>query len=332
MPATYVAGFFCIGEYMKILVTGGCGFIGSHFLRYMMNAYLDDSFICLDALTYAGNKNNIADFLHGSRLTMVEGNVRDADFIDDLFTTYTPDIVVHFAAETHVDRSITGPQVFLETNVIGTGVLLDACLRHGIERFHHVSTDEVYGTLPLQGGSPFTEQSRLQPTSPYAASKASSDLLALSYHKTYGLPVTISRCSNNYGTHQYPEKLIPLMIQKALQGKPLPVYGDGLNVRDWIHVLDHCRAIDYILQKGKVGEVYNVGARKEISNIDLVKRILTVLEKPCELITYVEDRLGHDRRYAIDSSKLESLGWRSEYTMEDTLTGIVEWYRDALKS
>lgn len=330
MPATYVAGFFCIGVHMNVLVTGGCGFIGSHFLRYMMNAHPGDSFICLDALTYAGNKNNIADFLNRSRFTMVEGNIRDADFVDTLFATYKPDIVVHFAAETHVDRSITGPQVFLETNVIGTGILLDACLRHGIERFHHVSTDEVYGTLPLQGGSPFTEQSPLQPTSPYAASKASSDLLVLSYYKTYGLPVTISRCSNNYGTHQYSEKLIPLMIQKALQGKPLPVYGDGLNVRDWIHVVDHCRAIDCILQRGKVGEVYNVGAGEEIPNIDLVKRILDVLEKSHEIITYVSDRLGHDLRYAIDSSKLESLGWKPEYTIEDTLTGIVEWYRKRL--
>lgn len=330
MPATYVAGFFCIGVHMNVLVTGGCGFIGSHFLRYMMDTYTKDSFICLDALTYAGNKNNIKDLLEDSRLTMIEGNIRDVSFVDTLFVSYKPDVVVHFAAETHVDRSIVGPQVFLETNVIGTGVLLDACLRYGIERFHHVSTDEVYGALPLQGGSPFTEQSPLKPTSPYAASKASSDLLVLSYYKTYGLPVTISRCSNNYGTHQYPEKLIPLMIQKALQGNLLPVYGDGLNVRDWIHVLDHCRAIDCILQKGTVGEVYNIGAREEISNIDLVKRILTVLEKPCELITYVEDRLGHDRRYAIDSSKLESLGWRPEYTMKDTLTGIVEWYRKRL--
>lgn len=317
---------------MNILVTGGCGFIGSHFLRYMMDIYANDSFICLDALTYAGNKNNIKELLEDSRLTMIEGNIRDASFVDTLFVSYKPDVVVHFAAETHVDRSITGPQVFLETNVIGTGVLLDACLRHGIERFHHVSTDEVYGTLPLQGGSPFTEQSPLLPSSPYAASKASSDLLVLSNYKTYGLPITISRCSNNYGTHQYPEKLIPIMIEKALQGESLPVYGDGLNVRDWIHVLDHCRAIDYILHKGRVGEVYNLGAREEISNIDLVKRILDILDKPYELITYVEDRLGHDRRYAIDSSKLESLGWKREYTMEDTLTGIVEWYRDALKS
>lgn len=312
---------------MKVLVSGGCGFIGSHFLRYMMNAYRDYSFICLDALTYAGNKNNIKDLLKDSRLTMIEGNIRNAVFLDTLFATYKPDVIVHFAAETHVDRSITGPQVFLETNVMGTGVLLDACLRYGIGRFHHVSTDEVYGTLPLDRGVPFIEKSPLQPTSPYAASKASSDLLVLSYYKTYGLPITISRCSNNYGTHQYPEKLIPLMIQRALQEAPLPVYGDGLNVRDWIHVLDHCRAIDCILYKGRVGEVYNVGAREEISNIDLVKRILTVLGKPYELITYVEDRLGHDRRYAIDSSKLESLAWKPEYTMEDTLTGIVEWYR-----
>lgn len=312
---------------MNILVTGGCGFIGSHFLRYMMNAYPGDYFICLDALTYAGNKNNVADFLNHSRFTMAEGNIRDISFVDALFATYKPDIVVHFAAETHVDRSITGPQVFLETNVIGTGILLDTCLRHGIERFHHVSTDEVYGTLPLQGGSPFMEQSPLMPSSPYAASKASSDLLVLSYYKTYGLPITISRCSNNYGTHQYPEKLIPLMIQKALQGESLPVYGDGSNIRDWIHVVDHCRAIDCILQKGKVGEVYNIGAGEEIPNIQLVKRILDVLGKPYELITYVPDRLGHDLRYAINSSKLETLGWKAECTMEETLHGIVEWYR-----
>ena len=317
---------------MNILVTGGCGFIGSHFLRYMMDIYANDSFICLDALTYAGNKNNIKDLLEDSRLTMIEGNIRDASFIDTLFVTYKPDVVVHLAAETHVDRSITGPQVFLETNVIGTGVLLDACLRHGIERFHHVSTDEVYGTLPLQGGNPFTEQSPLLPSSPYAASKASSDLLVLSYYKTYGLPITISRCSNNYGTHQYPEKLIPLMIQRALQDTSLPVYGDGLNVRDWIHVLDHCRAIDCILQKGTVGEVYNIGGGEEIANIDLVKQILDILDMPYTLITYVNDRLGHDLRYAVDCSKLESLAWKREYTMKDTFTGIVEWYRDALKS
>lgn len=312
---------------MNILVTGGCGFIGSHFLRYMMDIYANDSFICLDALTYAGNKNNIKDLLEDSRLTMIEGNIRDASFVDTLFVTYKPDVVVHFAAETHVDRSITGPQVFLETNVIGTGVLLDACLRHGIERFHHVSTDEVYGTLPLQGGSPFTEQSPLLPSSPYAASKASSDLLVLSNYKTYGLPITISRCSNNYGTHQYPEKLIPLMIQRALQDAPLPVYGDGLNIRDWIHVVDHCRAIDTILQAGVIGEVYNIGGGKEIANIDLVKQILDILDKPYELITYVNNRLGHDLRYAVDSNKVQRLGWRPEYTMEDTLTGIVEWYR-----
>ena len=317
---------------MNILVTGGCGFIGSHFLRHMMNTYPGDSFICLDALTYAGNKNNIKDLLEDSRLTMVEGNIRDASFVDTLFVTYKPDVVVHFAAETHVDRSIIGPQVFLETNVVGTGILLDTCLRHGIERFHHVSTDEVYGTLPLQGGNPFTEQSPLLPSSPYAASKASSDLLVLSYYKTYGLPITISRCSNNYGTHQYPEKLIPLMIQRALQDTSLPVYGDGLNVRDWIHVVDHCRAIDTILQAGVIGEVYNIGGGKEIANIDLVKQILGILDKPYELITYVNDRLGHDLRYAVDSNKVQRLGWRPEYTMEDTLTGIVEWYRDALKS
>lgn len=327
MPATYVAGFFYMDVNMNILVTGGCGFIGSHFLRYMIKTYPSDSFICLDALTYAGNKNNIKDLLEDSRLTMIEGNIRDASFVDTLFVTYKPDIVVHFAAETHVDRSIVGPQIFLETNVIGTGVLLDACLRYGIQRFHHVSTDEVYGTLPLQGGSPFTEQSPLTPTSPYAASKVSSDLLVLSYYKTYGLPVTISRCSNNYGTHQYPEKLIPLMIQKALHGESLPVYGDGANIRDWVHVSDHCKAIDFILQKGTVGEVYNVGAGEEIPNIKLVKQILDILGKPYELITHVPDRLGHDLRYAIDSSKLETLGWKSEYTMEETLQGIVEWFR-----
>ena len=236
-------------------------------------------------------------------------------------------MVVHFAAETHVDRSIAGPQVFLETNVMGTGVLLDACLRHGGVRFHHVSTDEVYGALPLGEGNPFTESDPLQPTSPYASSKASSDLLALSYYKTYGLPVTISRCSNNYGTHQYPEKLIPLMIQKALHDEPLPVYGDGLNVRDWIHVLDHCRGVDTILQKGIPGEVYNIGANEEVANIDLVKRILDCVGKPYELITYIDDRLGHDRRYAINSGKLQTLGWKPEYTLGDTLGEIVEWYR-----
>ena len=312
---------------MNILVTGGCGFIGSHFLRYMMNTYPNDSFICLDALTYAGNEENIKDLLGDERLKQYVGTICDAKLVESIFSTYRLDIVVHFAAETHVDRSITGPQVFLETNVIGTGVLLDACLRHGGVRFHHVSTDEVYGALPLGEGNPFTESDPLQPTSPYASSKASSDLLALSYYKTYGLPVTVSRCSNNYGAHQYPEKLIPLIIQKALHDEPLPVYGDGLNVRDWIHVLDHCRGIDTILQKGMPGEVYNIGANEEVANIDLVKRILDCLGKSYELITYVDDRLGHDRRYAINSGKLRTLGWKPEYTLGDTLREVVEWYR-----
>ena len=315
---------------MNILVTGGCGFIGSHFLRYMMNTYPNDSFICLDALTYAGNEENIKDLLGDERLKQYIGTICDAKLVESIFSTHKPDIVVHFAAETHVDRSIAGPQVFLETNVMGTGVLLDACLRHGGVRFHHVSTDEVYGALPLGEGNPFTESDPLQPTSPYASSKASSDLLALSYYKTYGLPVTVSRCSNNYGTHQYPEKLIPLMIQKALHDEPLPVYGDGLNVRDWIYVLDHCRGIDVILQKGTLGEVYNIGANEEVANIDLVKRILDCVGKPYELITYVDDRLGHDRRYAINSKKLQTLGWKPEYTLGDTLREVVEWYRDCL--
>ena len=258
------------------------------------------------------------------------GSICDAKLVESIFATHKPDMVVHFAAETHVDRSIAGPQVFLETNVMGTGVLLDACLRHGGVRFHHVSTDEVYGALKLGEGNPFTERDPLQPTSPYAASKASSDLLALSYYKTYGLPVTVSRCSNNYGTHQYPEKLIPLMIQKALRDEPLPVYGDGLNVRDWIHVLDHCRGINTILQRGQVGEVYNIGANEEVANIDLVKRILDCVGKPYELITYVDDRLGHDRRYAVNSGKLQTLGWKPECTLEDTLGNVVEWYRNVL--
>ncbi|WP_206168520.1 dTDP-glucose 4,6-dehydratase [Veillonella sp. CHU110] len=312
---------------MNILVTGGCGFIGSHFLRYMMNTYPNDSFICLDALTYAGNEENIKDLLGDERLKQYIGTICDAKLVESIFSTHKPDIVVHFAAETHVDRSIAGPQIFLETNVMGTGVLLDACLRHGGVRFHHVSTDEVYGALPLGEGEAFTESDLLQPTSPYASSKASSDLLALSYYKTYGLPMTVSRCSNNYGTHQYPEKLIPLMIQKALHDEPLPVYGDGLNVRDWIHVLDHCRGIDTILQKGMPGEVYNIGANEEVANIDLVKRILDCLEKSYELITYIDDRLGHDRRYAINSGKLRTLGWKPEYTLGDTLREVVEWYR-----
>lgn len=312
---------------MNTLITGNCGFIGSHFLRYMMNTYPNDSFICLDALTYAGNEENIKDLLGDERLKQYVGTICDAKLVESIFSTYRLDIVVHFAAETHVDRSIAGPQVFLETNVIGTGVLLDACLRHGGVRFHHVSTDEVYGALPLGEGKPFTESDSLQPTSPYASSKASSDLLALSYYKTYGLPVTVSRCSNNYGAHQYPEKLIPLMIQKALHDEPLPVYGDGLNVRDWIHVLDHCRGIDTILQTGTPGEVYNIGANEEVANIDLVKRILDCLGKSYELITYVDDRLGHDRRYAINSGKLQTLGWKPEYTLGDTLREVVEWYR-----
>ena len=312
---------------MNILITGNCGFIGSHFLRYMMNAYSNDSFICLDALTYAGNEENIKDLLGDERLKQYVGTICDVKLVESIFSIQRPDIVVHFAAETHVDRSIAGPQVFLETNVMGTGVLLDACLRHGGVRFHHVSTDEVYGALPLGEGNPFTESDPLQPTSPYASSKASSDLLALSYYKTYGLPVTISRCSNNYGTHQYPEKLIPLIIQKALHDEPLPVYGDGLNVRDWIHVLDHCRGLDMILQKGIPGEVYNIGANEEVANIDLVKRILDCLGKSYELITYVDDRLGHDRRYAINSGKLRTLGWKPEYTLGDTLVEVVEWYR-----
>ena len=312
---------------MKVLVTGGCGFIGSHFLRYMMNTYPNDSFICLDTLTYAGNEENIKDLLGDERLKQYVGTICDAKLVESIFSIHRPDIVVHFAAETHVDRSITGPQVFLETNVIGTGVLLDACLRHGVVRFHHVSTDEVYGALPLGEGKTFTESDPLQPTSPYASSKASSDLLALSYYKTYGLPVTVSRCSNNYGTHQYPEKLIPLIIQKALRDEPLPVYGDGLNVRDWIHVLDHCRGIDVILQKGTPGEVFNIGANEEVANIDLVKRILDCLGKSYELITYVDDRLGHDRRYAINSGKLQTLGWKPQCTLEDTLGEVVEWYR-----
>lgn len=313
---------------MNILITGNCGFIGSHFLRYMMNTYQNNSFIGLDALTYAGNEENIKDLIGDERLTQYVGTICDAKLVESIFATHKPDMVVHFAAETHVDRSIVGPQVFLETNVMGTGVLLDACLRHGGVRFHHVSTDEVYGALPLGEGKPFTESDPLQPTSPYAASKASSDLLVLSYYKTYGLPVTVSRCSNNYGTHQYPEKLIPLMIQKALRDEPLPVYGDGLNVRDWIHVLDHCRGIDVILQKGVPGEVYNIGANEEVANIDLVKRILDCVEKPYELITYVDDRLGHDRRYAINCEKLQTLGWKPEYTLGDTLGDVVEWYRD----
>ena len=313
---------------MNILITGNCGFIGSHFLRYMMNTYSNDSFICLDALTYAGNEENIKDLLGDERLKQYVGTICDAKLVESIFSIQKPDIVVHFAAETHVDRSIAGPQVFLETNVMGTGVLLDACLRHGGVRFHYVSTDEVYGALPLGEGNPFTESDLLQPTSPYAASKASSDLLALSYYKTYGLPVTVSRCSNNYGTHQYPEKLIPLMIQKALHDELLPVYGDGLNVRDWIHVLDHCRGIDTILKKGMPGEVYNIGANEEVANIDLVKRILDCLGKSYELITYVDDRLGHDRRYAINSGKLRILGWKPECTLEDTLGEVVEWYRD----
>ena len=282
----------------------------------------------MDKLTYAGNLSSLKDAMEQPNFKFVRGDIADRDFVYSLFETEKPDIVVNFAAESHVDRSILEPELFLKTNVIGTGVLMDACRKYGIKRYHQVSTDEVYGDLPL--GRPdlfFTETTPLHTSSPYSASKASADLLVLAYHRTYGLPVTISRCSNNYGPYHFPEKLIPLMIINALHDKALPVYGDGANVRDWLYVEDHCSAIDLIIRQGREGEVYNVGGHNEKSNLDVVKIILKALGKNEDLITFVKDRPGHDRRYAIDPTKIHNeLGWLPQTKFEDGITKTIEWY------
>lgn len=315
---------------MTIIITGGAGFIGSNFVFHMLREYPQDRVICLDKLTYAGNLSTLAPVMGQDNFRFVKADICDRDAVYSLFEEEHPDVVVNFAAESHVDRSIENPAIFLETNIMGTAVLMDACRKYGIQRYHQVSTDEVYGDLPLERPDLFfTETTPIHTSSPYSSSKASADLLVLAYHRTYGLPVTISRCSNNYGPYHFPEKLIPLMIINALHDKPLPVYGDGLNVRDWLYVEDHCRAIDLILQKGRVGEVYNVGGHNEMKNIDIVKLICKALGKPESLIHHVTDRKGHDRRYAIDPTKIhEELGWLPETKFADGIKKTIQWYLD----
>ena len=315
---------------MKILVTGGAGFIGGNFVQYMVNKYPDDMIVNLDLLTYAGNLETCQPIEDKSNYKFIKGDIADRAMIFDLFEKERFDVVVNFAAESHVDRSIINPEIFVRTNVMGTTTLLDACVEYGIQRYHQVSTDEVYGDLPLDRPDLFfTEESPLHTSSPYSSSKAAADLFVLAYHRTYGLPVTISRCSNNYGAYQFPEKLIPLMISRALDNKPLPIFGDGKNIRDWLHVYDHCVAIDLILEKGKVGEVYNIGGHNEKSNIEVVQTILKALHKPESLIRFVEDRKGHDRRYAIDASKIEKeLGWKPIYQFDTGIQETIQWYLD----
>jgi len=313
---------------MTVLVTGGAGFIGSNFIYYMLETHPDVNIICVDSLTYAGNLSTLMSAIDSGAVKFFCADICDRDAIFGIFEDTTPDCVVNFAAESHVDRSITDPGVFLRTNILGTQVMMDACRTFGNVRFHQVSTDEVYGDLPLDRPDLlFNETTPICTSSPYSASKASADLLALAYHRTYGLPVTVSRCSNNYGPYQFPEKLIPLMILNALDDKPLPVYGRGENVRDWIHVRDHCRAIDMILTGGVPGEVYNVGGHNEMRNIDIVRLICDKLGKSCDLITYVEDRKGHDLRYAIDPTKIKNaLGWEPETKFADGIADTVMWY------
>ena len=313
---------------LTIIVTGGAGFIGGNFVYYMLKKYPDYRIICLDKLTYAGNFSTIEPLMANPNFRFVKEDICDIAAVDKLFQEEKPDVVVNFAAESHVDRSIENPGVFLQTNIIGTQVLMDACRKYGIKRYHQVSTDEVYGDLPLDRPDLFfTEETPLHTSSPYSSSKAGADLLVMSYYRTYGLPVTISRCSNNYGPYHFPEKLIPLMIANALADKPLPVYGEGLNVRDWLYVEDHCKAIDLIIHKGKVGKVYNVGGHNEKRNIDIVKLICAELGKPESLITYVADRKGHDMRYAIDPSKIHrELGWLPETKFADGIKKTIKWY------
>ncbi|MDD3186380.1 MAG: dTDP-glucose 4,6-dehydratase [Anaerostipes sp.] len=314
---------------MKILVTGGAGFIGGNFVHYMVNKYPEDQIVNLDLLTYAGNLETLKPVEHKPNYKFVKGDIADRDFIMDLFEKEQFDAVVNFAAESHVDRSIENPSIFVQTNVEGTVVLLDAAKKYNV-RYHQVSTDEVYGDLPLdQPDLFFTEETPLHTSSPYSSSKASADLFVLSYFRTFGLPVTISRCSNNYGPYHFPEKLIPLMISRALADEELPVYGKGENVRDWLHVEDHCQAIDLILRKGRIGEVYNVGGHNERTNLEVVKTILKALDKPESLIKYVTDRPGHDMRYAIDPTKLETeLGWKPTYNFDTGIAQTIQWYLD----
>lgn len=313
---------------MKILVTGGAGFIGSNYLHYVVNKYPEDEFVCLDALTYAGNYENIEVLENKSNYRFIKMDITDRESVFELFEKEKFDAVINFAAESHVDNSIKNPEIFLKTNILGTQVLMDASLKYGVKRYHQVSTDEVYGDLPLDRPDLlFSEETPIHASSPYSASKASADLLVLAYIRTFGLPATISRCSNNYGPYQFPEKLIPVVISKALNDEPIPVYGTGENVRDWIHVHDHNVGVDLILRNGRVGEIYNLGGHSERTNLDVVKTILKQLNKSESLITFVSDRLGHDLRYAIDSSKVEKeLGWDRTYNFEDGIKETVDWY------
>ena len=319
---------------MTIIVTGGAGFIGSNFIYYMLREHPDYRIICVDKLTYAGNLSTLAPVMDASNFRFVKEDICNREAIYDLFAQEHPDMVVNFAAESHVDRSIENPEIFLQTNIIGTSVLMDACRKYGITRYHQVSTDEVYGDLPIDRPDLFfTEETPIRTSSPYSSSKAAADLLAMAYRRTYELPVTISRCSNNYGPYHFPEKLIPLMIINCLEGKALPVYGQGLNVRDWLYVEDHCKAIDLVIHKGTVGEVYNIGGHNEMRNIDIVNLICSELdslgktENASRLITYVTDRKGHDMRYAIDPTKIHSeLGWLPETRFADGIKKTIRWY------
>lgn len=312
----------------KFLITGGAGFIGSNYLHYVVNKYPEDYFICLDDLTYAGNYNNIKSLEKKENFKFIKGNIRDIELIENLFETEKFDYVINFAAESHVDNSIKNPNLFADTNIIGTMVLLNAAKKHNIKRYHQVSTDEVYGDLPLDRPDlKFTEETPIHTSSPYSASKAGADLQVLAYARTFKLPVTISRCSNNYGPYQFPEKLIPVVISKALKDEVIPVYGTGENIRDWIHVYDHNVAVDLIVRNGKDGEIYNIGGHSEKTNIELVKLILKEINKPESLISFVTDRPGHDLRYAIDSNKIEKeLGWKRKYTFEEGIKTTIEWY------
>lgn len=313
---------------MTIIVTGGAGFIGSNFIFYQMKNHPDDRIICLDNLTYAGNLETLKDVMDQPNFRFVKGDIADRVCVEHLFEEEKPDIIVNFAAESHVDRSIEDPGIFLKTNIIGTQVLMDACRKYGIKRYHQVSTDEVYGDLPLDRPDLFfTEDTPIHTSSPYSSSKAGADLLVLSYYRTFGLPVSITRCSNNYGPYHFPEKLIPLMISRALAEESLPVYGKGENIRDWLYVEDHCAAIDLVMRKGRVGEVYNVGGHNEKSNLEVVKTILAQLGKSEDLITFVTDRPGHDMRYAIDPTKIHNeLGWLPQTKFDDGIRLTIDWY------
>ncbi len=315
---------------MTVLVTGGAGFIGSHFVDMHLELHPEDSVVCLDKLTYAGNMDNLASAQKNEHFRFVKGDICDRELLKRLFDKVRPDKVVNFAAESHVDRSIASPQIFLETNYMGTAALLDASLEYEVKRFHQISTDEVYGDLPLESGEKFTETTPSAPHSPYSASKAAADMLALAYYNTYGLNVTVSRCSNNYGERQYPEKLIPLAVKKAVSGENIPIYGDGKNVRDWIYVKDHCKAVEMILENGRAGEIYNIGADNELSNLELIEKVIGTLEKlgVKDVGTeFVPDRKGHDRRYAVSAEKIRrELGFKAETDFDKKLPETVKWF------